>query len=196
MRPFVLSGIEVQAKVRALADLGMTPGPSNLSQRMVLDDCFAASRSLLLRAAPSTTRDRLLVHCAAVANEITAAAPSQSYAWFVKAVMAAEQGKTDALNASLVRSHATAPNEGWLAEARIDLAELNFARLGADAVAAEARDIGVAIAGWRVSRNIVTQYAENAPFRGRVDAVLASVPPAAQVRFIAAVRDGLSGAAL
>jgi hypothetical protein len=64
MRPFVLSGIEVQAKVRALADLGMTPGPSNLSQRMVLDDCFAASRSLLLRAAPSTTRDRLLVHCA------------------------------------------------------------------------------------------------------------------------------------
>jgi hypothetical protein len=56
--------------------------------------------------------------------------------------MAAEQGTTDALNASLVRSHATAPNEGWLAEARIDLAELNFARLGADAVAAEARDIG------------------------------------------------------
>jgi hypothetical protein len=30
-----------------------------------------------------------------------------------------------------VRSHATAPNEGWLAEARIDLASANFGRLGA-----------------------------------------------------------------
>lgn len=191
VRPYFISGLDSVAKVRALVELDMTPGPSNFSQRLVLDDCFAAARSLLVRAAPSATRDRLLAHCARVAARITESAPTQSYAWFVGAAVAAEAGDDAGLGAGLVQSRATAPNEGWLATARVDLASANFGRLSGDALAAEAGDLAVAVAALPVKRSIVARYVESGAFRGRVDAALASVSPEAQARFIAAVRDAL-----
>lgn len=194
VRPYFLSGLDASTKVRALVDFDMTPGPSSFSQRLVLDDCFAASRSLLVRAAPSVTRNRLLEHCGRVVADVVSAAPTQSYAWFVGAVIAAEAGNATALSDGLVQSLRTAPYEGWLAAARIELAEANFGRLGAEAVGAAAEDLAVAVAARPVKRSIVARYVEDAGFRARVDAALARVTPDAQARFIAAVRTTLNGA--
>ena len=137
-RPYFLSGLESAARVRALADLDMTPGPSNFSQRMVLDDCFASSRSLLAKASPSPVRARLLAHCDGLAAAITAAADTGLCVVRGAAVAAERTMPRAERGAGAIADHSAV--RGLAAAARVELAEANFARLDAAALAAEAAD--------------------------------------------------------
>lgn len=190
-RPYFASGLSAEAKVSAIAGGGLAPGPSFFSQRLVLGDCLGAMESLLGRASPTPVRQRLLDRCDEIAGTITSASPTHGHAWFVAAYIAAERGDAAAFNAKLVTSHRMSPSEGWLAVARISLAEKNAARLSPEGLAAEMADIGIAIAAFSIDEAIIERYISDEVFRGHVDTALASQPTDVQTRFIGAVRAAL-----
>lgn len=188
IRPFFVSGPSIEEKLAALTLRDLEPGPSELSHRSVLDDCYRSLDSIAARASPPAAWQHLLQRCEDLAVGMTAAGPANSYAWLVGAVVAAEKGEVDELNRKLLASQATAPSEGWLAQLRVRLAEEHLQSLDEAAQTAHRSDLELLVFSNRGLPDLVSRYLEDPAFRSRMTRIVEDMPAAAQSRFIAAVR--------
>mgnify|MGYP000073563446 CR=1 FL=1 len=192
--PYFVSGVTVDAKIEALAAGRLAAGPSLFSQRMALDDCLLAIGAPKVRAGPRSVRDQILAQCAGLAAEIVTSVPSHSYGWLVAAWVAGEQRDYPKLSERIELSQSTSRSEGWLARARVALAERFADELAASATAAVDDDIRLLISHSRDIAAMVDRYVARESFRRRIDRLLQRVPAEAQARFIQSVRARLSEA--
>lgn len=190
-RPYFVSGVLPAAKIAAIVDGQLSVGASFASQRIVLDDCFVATRSLAGRASPTPRRRVLLERCDQLAADIVASTPSNAYAWLVAAAVALEREDFTAFDGALSRSQQLSANEGWLALQRATLAAEAGDDLGPRANLANAADLGVLVAQVNPPRVLLGRYRIDPAFREQVNHVVGASPPAVQRSFIAAVREDL-----
>jgi hypothetical protein len=191
--PYFVAGYDSRDKAAALESGVLRPGLSFDSEELVLEDCAVAMRSLLLRASPTERRRQVLSNCLAIADGIVAGAPGMAHAWLVGARAAAELGDDAGLASRLATGRERSPNEGWLAQARVALAEDNIARLQPSDLAGHRNDIAVLIAGNRFADAVIARYLREPGFRDRVRAALETLPTKVQRRFLDRLRAASGG---
>lgn len=92
---------------------------STASKNTLLKTCFDAMNSVLALASDvKSNQDRANI-CAQKANEIIAKEPNMSLAWVVLADSMIVNGRYSEIEGVLSLSKNSAPNEGWLAQARL-----------------------------------------------------------------------------
>ena len=185
--PYVAHGPSMGDKVEALiAQVPQMP-PSARSDTTVLVDCFDAIHSNQGLALTSELRQRLLDNCQKFAQSVVAQIPTHSYAWFIEALIAGENGDQQAFNTAIVRSQAASPWLEWVAQARFDLAESRLPWLDAAAQAAHQHDAqALAVTALGV-RDLAHRYNDAADFRTWIVPIVEQLPTADQQRFLAAV---------
>lgn len=92
---------------------------STLSKNRLLKTCFDAMNSLLALASDDKSNQARANTCALKANEIIAEEPNMSLAWVVIADSLLARGLYNEIEQKLLLSKKSAPNEGWLARARL-----------------------------------------------------------------------------
>jgi hypothetical protein len=114
--------------------------------------------------------------------------PSHSYGYYIEALARFALGEADMAVAALERSQAVGPNEQWLAERRVGVAETHYAALEAYAGTGHLADLALLAQSRRGIRSIAARYVANPDFRERVTAVVETLPDEIQQRFVAVVR--------
>jgi hypothetical protein len=182
------------ARFQALADGALQPGPSVVSKKLVLDECYTASKSLYGKVQPTARRGQMLESCRAIATEITASTPSFGYGWYVMALLAAEQHDRPGLNAALARAQATAPNEGWLGELRIGLAAEHLAELDPAVREGNDRDLTMLVLSVEGVAAVARLYVERPELREHITSLVEALDDDTQRRFLRAVRQATAAA--
>jgi hypothetical protein len=162
-------------------------GLSSLSMAANLGDCAGGVnrlQSLEMRYLDEAVSPAILRNCDALAEQTAAAAPTNSFAWYVAALTAIELDDADRFNANLVRSRMTGSTEQWLADLRVALAETNLEKLDPDARAALDDDLRLMIASGVGLRRLAQRYIAHPEFRERLADVLETVSPGLQQRFL------------
>lgn len=185
--PYFSAGIEDAERFSALADKVPMPGLSIASERLVLDNCVRTISSLYGRLQPSDRKQAVARSCLEAADEITEANLSSSYAWYVAALSAERLGDTVGMAERLAQSQVTGPNEQWIAELRVPLAEDHLAALDSRTRANHERDLRMLVASTRGIFSIARRYVGVASFRERITAIVEAMPEAEQRRFVARV---------
>lgn len=186
-RPFVSVGETLPDRIAALE--AASPAVVSLDGRnLVLDTCSELATSLAGRLMRTDERRRDTGWCADVATQYAASAPTYGYAWYVAALMAADRQDTPALVEDLARSYSTAPNEEWLAERRVALAEAHLGDLGPDLTAAHDRDLALLVQSKRGIADIARRYVAVPEFRERIGDIVATLSQQDQARFVDTLR--------
>lgn len=173
-----------------------TPGtPFSVSaQNLLLADCetvLANPNALALLYLDDDVRARIPRACRTIAEDITRIMPASGYGWLVVALAAGRQGDNPALNTAIRMSRTMTPTEAWIAEDRLALAADNLAILEPETIAAYEHDIRMLAQTQRV--NLVADlYARNLQSRDRISAIVETLPPGAQQRFVGAVETALA----
>ena len=190
--PYLFAGNGLAQRIEVLADGQFHPGLSRPAHDLVLDDCVAVASSLYGLAMPTERRNAALRTCSSAATGFAESSPTYAYAYYVEALLAAEHTDSDALNAALSTSRALAPAEQWLAELRVKLAEDHLAQLQPAAIAGHEADLALLVVSQRGIRVIARRYAALAGFRERITAIVETLPPEQQRRFVAALRNEIA----
>jgi hypothetical protein len=164
------------------------------AQNLLLADCetvLANPNALALRYLEDDVRTRIPQACRAIAENIIRAMPASGYGWLVVALAAGRQGDNPALNAAIRQSRTMTPTEAWIAEDRLALAANNLAILEPETIAAYEQDIRMLAQTQRVDL-VAELYAQNLQSRDRISAIVESLPPEAQQRFVGAVETALA----
>ena len=190
--PFLSSGLSPSDKFNALANARFSIGLSPLAKNIVLEDCVSALTSVFGRVQPSDRQGAVLKVCRDAAGEVTGAAPSSSYAWYVGALAASRAGDMTELSRGLSQSEATGPNEQWIAVLRADLAEEHRAVLDSRALAAEDRDLALLVQSQGGIAAIAARYIIQPDFRERITTIIETLSPSDQQRFLSSVKQAAS----
>jgi hypothetical protein len=190
--PYLFAGSGLAQRVQSLADGKLHSGLSRPAHDLVLDDCVQVAGSLYGLSMPTEPRNAALATCTAAAAGFADASPAYSYAYYVKALMAAERNDPTALNAALAQARAVAPTEQWLAELRVKLAEDHLPQLQPSGLAGHEADLGLLVTSQRGIRTIARRYATVESFRSRITAIVEKLPVEQQKRFIAALRSEIA----
>ncbi len=185
---FSAGGTTPAARFTALADTGARWAPSLLSKRLVLDSCLEAINGPYGRLQPGESRSIVIGYCLSSADAIVGEAPSLSFGWFVGALAAASLGDTGGFNARVRNSQITGPTEQWVAELRVKLVEDNYASAAPDVLFRHDADLRLLVTSPRGIRSIAQRYATAPSFKGRIAAIVETLPEADQARFVAEVR--------
>lgn len=188
LRPFVASGDDRASRYQAYVDSASLSGFSSFSQTIVLRDCLKMVTSIYGRLQSLDRRTSVMANCASEAAAITERAPTQSLAWFVQAVIAAENDNADTLNLTLTKSRLSGPNEQWIAEARVELAEMNYDQLNTENLAGNDTDLLMLVRSERGVRTIARRYIQKPEFRERVAGLVETLPEEIQQKFVINVR--------
>lgn len=188
LRPFVSSGGDRASRYQAYVEGTSVSGFSSFSQTMVLQDCLKAVTSIYGRLQPKDQRTNVIENCRNEAIAITDRAPTQSLAWFVQALIAAEVNNPEDLNLSLAKSRLAGPNEQWIAEVRVELAELNYDKLDAENLEGNAQDLLLLVKSKRGVRKIARRYIQRPEFRQRLADLVETLPEESQKKFVSNVR--------
>ena len=154
------------------------------SRADLIGECYKLTRTLLARAQPTERRLRLLEACRTLALDTVAAAPTVGLAWTVAAAYSGELGDVAGFNQQLRQSWRGAPHEQWIAELRVALTEQYFASADTDIRGQEVSDLAILVQSQRGIKSLAKRYVDDLAFRERVTAVVETLPPADQVRFL------------
>jgi hypothetical protein len=177
---------------RAILAMDSIPLPlSAEAQREPLTTCFE-----LLTAIPTfdyldlteAEQARLPGICLAKADAIVAGTPSYSLAWYVGALSAALMGDWDGMNERLVRSQQTGQYEQWIGELRVALSEDYLPHLSAEASAGHDQDLEMLVQSGRGVQSIAARYVRDEAFRERITAIVETMSPLDQRRFLGNLR--------
>jgi hypothetical protein len=167
-------------------------GLSIRSQTRTMLECHAALTgysSVVMRYAGPETRDRIVTSCAAAAKRIAQSQPSNGYAFYISAFAAALAGDWTAMNAALVQSQKTSPNEQWVAEARSTMAENYFAHLDEAARQGQDADLAMLVGSRHGVDTLARRYVADRSFRERITSIVERLPARDQQRFLYNVRE-------
>lgn len=162
--------------------------PSIFGTNVSLEICEEAMSGLGFFLSPRAQIEAVAGNCAATAREIGATMPGLAYAPYVEAIAFFALERPDQAAAALIRSQEIGPNEQWIAERRVALAELHYDSLGAYAEAGHLADLELLAQSRRGIRSIASRYVSSADFRERVTAVVETLPSEVQQRFVTLVR--------
>jgi hypothetical protein len=185
---FRVGGITPASRFAALAADQYRPAASTLSKTLLLETCAEAISGTYGRLQRAEARHAVLENCLRQADDITAAAPSLSYGWYVGALAAAQLGDVAGFNARLLRSQITGPAEQWIAEQRAALVEDHFADAGPEVRTRHTADLRLLVASGRGIASISGRYVREPEFRERITAIVETMPEADQARFVGQVR--------
>ncbi|ODT72408.1 MAG: hypothetical protein ABS75_04710 [Pelagibacterium sp. SCN 63-23] len=162
-------------------------GLSTSSMAMVLNDCSRAvtyARSLEFRYLGEQATRTIFEVCEAKVGAITALSPTNSLAWLTSARLAGQSGNLERLNSDLANSRLVAPNEQWLADLRIELAETYLSDLSAENRAGHDQDLRLMIISGVGLGKMAARYIRHEDFRDRITAIVETVPAFNQNKFI------------
>lgn len=182
--PYTSAGITMPQKSRILESGEIPAGLSVASKMLLLGDCRALLKSVYGRTLRTERRRDLLQACAVIARHFTDDASSFSYAWYLGALAAAELGDVETFNRSLKMSHQTGPNEQWIGELRVDLAEDHRAMLGPATAAYHEGDLAMLVRSRRGIGAIARRYVTVPDFRGRITDIVEQMSASDQQRFL------------
>lgn len=192
---FLVGGDSSVARVAKWTDHRVEPGLSIAVENANLLDCanvMSAPNSLELRYLDDATRAAIAGTCLAMAEQITSKAPAASYAWLVGALALSRLADIEQMNTWLLRSQQTGPNERWIAEKRIELAEAHFADLGPEVAAGHDLDLLLVAQSTPGTASIARRYFSDPAFRERLITLVESLPGNEQARFVAQMRSEAS----
>lgn len=126
--------------------------------------------------------------CLETAERALVETPSLSYGQLVASIAHFALNNPGAARLTLERSQSLGPNEQWIAERRVALAEVHYDDLGAYARAGHLADLGLLAQSRRGIRSIAARYVANPAFRERVTDVVETLPIEIQRRFVSIVR--------
>lgn len=191
MRAFHVEGGDRMDRALALASKETGPGLAVATRRASLLDCGTALTDgagfdTLLPANQAS----ILSGCAELARDVAAANPTQSYAYFTAAAVAARNGDWPVASEQLQLSYLTAPAEQWLAEWRVNLVEDHRDNLDPAILSLHERDLRVMAASWAGLDLLSRRYKADPDFRERITTIVETMPAFDQRRFINYIRSG------
>lgn len=187
-RPFVAGAGNGEDRFEAIYLNKMKRGISQLSARMVLDSCSQAVTSIYGRFEPLDRREIVLANCLAQVEGTVQSMPTYGLAWFVGALLAAEQGDFANMNEKLLRAYWAAPYEQWIAELRVNLSELHLERLDDTYLDLHRRDLAMIVQNSRGISKIANRWVIDPDFRARITEIVEQLPEESQVKFVGRVR--------
>ena len=192
--PFLAGSGPISGRINTMIGGSRVLGLSSSAQNAFLFDCLAGVPSLEARMLAPALATRLKTRCRQGAESVIAATPVNSFAWAALADLARLDGDLETMNSALVMSQAIGPSELWIAERRVDIAEANYANLSAEAIAANTADLRVVASSYIAVRSVALRYLVRPDFRDRITAIVETLPPHIQSRFIANVNAVMRGA--
>lgn len=162
--------------------------PSIFGANVALEICDETMSRLSFQLAPTARRTAVANSCLTSAQQALSGAPSLSYGHFVAAIAHFALDDTDAALLALERSQSLGPNEQWIAERRVSLAERHYDDLQNYARTGHLADLALLAQSRRGIRTIAARYVANPDFRERVTAVVETLPVEIQRRFVSIVR--------
>lgn len=162
--------------------------PSTFGTNVALEICDETMTRLSFYLAPTARMSAVAHSCIETAGTAVSQMPSHSYGYYIGALAHYALGEVETAVAALERSQAVGPNEQWLAERRVALAELHYATLGTYAGAGHLADLALLAQSRRGIRSIAARYIASPAFRERVTAIVETLPEEIQQRFVTVVR--------
>jgi hypothetical protein len=187
VRSYFSSGATPQERFAALAAGTQVAGPSIASARLLLDNCSEAMEGVYGTLQPKARRDAVAATCLAQADAITDVMPSFSYAWYIGAAAARATGDDIGFADRLREAQRTGPNEQWIAELRVTLAENNIDLLPEDVRRLNDADLALLVISDRGIASIADRYVQNPAFRKRITAIVEQLSEDEQARFVTKV---------
>lgn len=188
MAPFDFSFAPRSEIFERLASEPAPVPPSIFGTNVALEICDETMSRLSFQLAPTERKSAVAISCLETAQYALSGAPSLSYGHFVASIAHFALGNAEPALLALERSQALGPNEQWIAERRVGLAEVHYDALGDYAGAGHLADLGLLAQSRRGIRSIAARYVANPQFRERVTAVVETLPVEIQRRFVSIVR--------
>ncbi len=186
---FSAGGLGPADRFAALRQGTYHDAPSILAKKLVLDACVEATNGIYGIMQATDDRTAMLEHCRREADLIAAEVPAYAYAHYVGALAAAKLDDVDGFNARMLRAQVTGPNEQWVAEQRVALVEDQRATATPDVLTRHDRDLRLLATSGRGVVSISRRYVQQPDFRERITAIVETMPPADQSRFLGWVRE-------
>lgn len=187
-RAFSTGSPSIADRPLALSEEAIPNAPSVLGQRNLMQQCDASLRSRFSRRLPEEPRQRLQTNCLELADQVSAEAPSSTFAWYVGALAAAQLGDMSGFNSRHYRSQVAGPWEQWAAERRVDLAEDYFSDLDPQVLERHLGDLTLLAQSNRGVRSIASRYVSDPDFRERITLIVETLPQDIQQRFLSNVQ--------
>lgn len=151
--------------------------------------CANSQTSLRVLVYPTAIRRDLADDCLRLARAVLADSPTLAVAHYAVAVSLFQSGAVGGFQKALDRAWITAPNEGWLAARRMDLALSARAALSAENKAHLASDISLLLVADGTAGYIAETYLRTSAARDLILQVVERQTPALKRRFVDSVKD-------
>lgn len=161
---------------------------SHRANQYWINGCLRAITSIEGRLLYGENRTDLLASCGEVASDITTSSPRNSYAWFLQAYLAHQNGAEETFNTALLKSYEHGPTEQWVAELRVPLAERGHALLNTETRLGHQKDLALLVESRRGIGSIARRYVRDQDFRDRITYVVETMPQSAQQRFLGTLK--------
>jgi len=175
-----------------LADAQIITPASIQGSRMASSICLEALSSVRSRISREDDRAVARNKCLSLLQNLVIAMPSNGHAWFVGAFLYFQAEDFENGNRWLLMAQRTSPNEQWIAEARVALAEDNLDKLTPITRDRHEQDLRLLVQSQRGIHSIARRYVENAGFRERITDIVDTLEPATQQHFVNIVRAAAS----
>ncbi|MBL1436678.1 MAG: hypothetical protein COB08_010830 [Rhodobacteraceae bacterium] len=172
---------------------GMLSTFSTQADYAAIDACLRVAMAPESLLSPSIERESLARACLGMMADILGASPQNAYAWFVQAYFSKILGHEAGMNAALELSYLMGPNEQWIAEQRVLLAENVFSELSETAMRGHKQDLALLVQSQRGIRAIVQRYINDPRFRARITDIVEGLPRDDQRRFLSTLQQEMRG---
>lgn len=177
------------------AGVSLPMSRSLAGQTALLDRCAQVQLAWMAGPLGQPDRERAARACLDLAERALAASPSLPIGHLAVAVSSYHLGGLAAAQAALALSQGFGPNEGWVAERRVDFGLRLFADLDGPARAALARDVVLLASQGRSLPVLADRYLRHPEARAWLAQVIGTAPAESQGAFLRAVasRQGMGG---
>lgn len=151
-------------------------------------ECYEGTQRAWFEGQFGADTFRFLEACHQAASNTVHWAPTFSFGWLTKAYLEISRLDEKGFNASLSMSYGMAPHALWLVEARVRLSELYYLLLSHDNLIYHDEDLKILTQSWNGSKVLAELYQKDEYFRQRVVAIVETLPPNDQKRFLSSVR--------
>jgi hypothetical protein len=182
------AGHSHETRMQALAQGSPRIGLSLDSQRRVLDLCIRTLTHPDFGDAPAAQRTAVRAHCDAQVDHAARRYGADAYVWIAQARLHEQDQALVEMLADVDRARALAPQELWIALRRNDMVQPVEGILTAAEYRGQNADFAV-MAQSRVGvRFLAARYLGEPAFRERITAVVETLPPEEQRRFLRNIR--------
>lgn len=188
LRPFLSPKIENPANLELYASQGFKIGISSYSKEVVMKECLSTALGFSDVQLLYPSARGAVEKCFDRAGEIVSKTPSDSFAWFVKAVASARLFRDEPFNEALQLSQKMGANEQWIARERFALSEFYLSRVNSSTMAGHETDLALLASSYQGVKLIARRYVNNPEFRARITEIVEKRPPAEQRRFISNIK--------